>query len=214
MPFNLIIPQSNPLDPSGRLAREWQQFFINFGNAIASGVTNLNTLTASQLVVGNGTSVVQTFAAGTNGLVLTMVAGIPAWAATATTAAAGSPTQLQYNTGGAFDASANLIYTVGSNTISFGGILGNAAILSIQPKVAGTTALKTSLGANAIVIADNTTNTQIGLFNTTPTLQPTTAGGAATFVVGAGTAVNDASTFDGYTLKQVVKALRNLGALA
>jgi hypothetical protein len=44
--------------------------------------------------------------------------------------------------------------------------------------------------------------------------QETTAVAAATFVVGVGTAVTDASTFDGYTLKQVVKALRNMGILA
>ena len=36
---------------------------------------------------------------------------------------------------------------------------------------------------------------------------------AATFVANAGTAVNDASTFDGYTIRQVVAALRGLGLL-
>ena len=35
----------------------------------------------------------------------------------------------------------------------------------------------------------------------------------ATFVQGSGNVVHDASTFDGYTLAQVVKALRNLGLL-
>lgn len=58
------------------------------------------------------------------------------------------------------------------------------------------------------------TGQKIGLWNATPIVQPTTAVAAATFVAGAGTAVNDASTFDGYTLKQVVKALRNIGLLA
>jgi hypothetical protein len=43
--------------------------------------------------------------------------------------------------------------------------------------------------------------------------QETTAVGAATFTANSGTAVNDASTFDGYTLKQIVKALRNQGIL-
>jgi len=43
--------------------------------------------------------------------------------------------------------------------------------------------------------------------------QETTAVAASTFVVGIGTAVTDASTFDGYTLKQIVKALRNQGLL-
>jgi hypothetical protein len=44
--------------------------------------------------------------------------------------------------------------------------------------------------------------------------QQPTGGAASTFVVGVGTAVTDASTFDGYTLGQVVKALRNTGILA
>jgi hypothetical protein len=44
--------------------------------------------------------------------------------------------------------------------------------------------------------------------------QETTGVAAATFAANTGTAVNDASTFDGYTLNQVIKALRNLGILA
>jgi len=44
--------------------------------------------------------------------------------------------------------------------------------------------------------------------------QETTGVAASAFTANTGTAVNDASTFDGYTLKQVVKALRNLGILA
>lgn len=74
---------------------------------------------------------------------------------------------------------------------------------------------------NGIVLG-TTTGTKIGtstsqklsFWNATPIVQPTTAIAGATFVAGAGTAVNDASTFDGYTLKQVVKALRNAGLLA
>jgi hypothetical protein len=37
---------------------------------------------------------------------------------------------------------------------------------------------------------------------------------AATLVGGGGTTLTDTDTFDGYTLKQIVKALRNIGALA
>jgi hypothetical protein len=55
---------------------------------------------------------------------------------------------------------------------------------------------------------------QVGLFGTTPTEQPTTGVAAAAFVANAGAAVNDASTFDGYTMRQVVRALRLLGVLA
>ena len=59
-----------------------------------------------------------------------------------------------------------------------------------------------------------TTTNKIGFWNKTPILQPTTAIAAGTFVVGVGTAVTDASTFDGYTLGQIARALRNMGILA
>lgn len=60
---------------------------------------------------------------------------------------------------------------------------------------------------------------RLGFYDiTTPVTQPTTGGtGEATFVENAGTGetnVNDNSTFDGYTLRQVVQALRDLGLLA
>jgi hypothetical protein len=53
----------------------------------------------------------------------------------------------------------------------------------------------------------------IGLYGVTPIIRPTTASAAATFSQLSGNAVNDASTFDGYTLLQVVKALRDMGVL-
>jgi hypothetical protein len=59
------------------------------------------------------------------------------------------------------------------------------------------------------------TSQKLGFWNATPIVQPTTAVAEATFVENAGgTAVNVDSTFDGYTLQQVVKALRNAGLLA
>jgi len=54
----------------------------------------------------------------------------------------------------------------------------------------------------------------VGLWGATPIVQPTTAVAAATRVGGGGTTVTDTDTFDGYTLAQIVKALRNIGALA
>ena len=54
----------------------------------------------------------------------------------------------------------------------------------------------------------------LGLWGVTPIVQPTTAVAAATRVGGGGTALTDTDTFDGYTLSQIVKALRNIGALA
>lgn len=59
-----------------------------------------------------------------------------------------------------------------------------------------------------------TTTNKIGFWNTTPILQPTTAVTSAAFVSNSGTTVHETSTFDGYTLQQIVKALRNTGLLA
>jgi len=54
---------------------------------------------------------------------------------------------------------------------------------------------------------------KIGFYGTTAIAKPTTGHAAATFVPVSGVAVTDVSTFDGYTLKQVVKALRDFGLL-
>lgn len=67
-----------------------------------------------------------------------------------------------------------------------------------------------------------TTGTKIGtaasqkfaFWNATPIVQPTTGIAAATFVTNTSLIANDTATFDGYTIGQVVKALRNIGVLA
>jgi len=95
-------------------------------------------------------------------------------------------------------------------------VYGNYALVQTT---GGATNVNAASGTSLKLCNNNTTKqeingTGIGFFGATPVAQPTTAGAAATFVANTGTAVNDASTFDGYTLKQVVKALRNLGLLA
>jgi len=58
------------------------------------------------------------------------------------------------------------------------------------------------------------TTQKIGFWNATPLAQQTTASAASTFVANTSLIANDTATFDGYTLGQVVKILRNLGILA
>lgn len=58
------------------------------------------------------------------------------------------------------------------------------------------------------------TGQKLGFWNTAPIVQPTTAVAAAALVGGGGATITDTDTFDGYTLKQIVKALRNEGLLA
>lgn len=69
-------------------------------------------------------------------------------------------------------------------------------------------------GGDAITVTDNGTVEQVAFFGVTPVAQPTTSTASSTFVANTGTAINSASTFDGYTIAKVVKALRNLGILA
>lgn len=72
------------------------------------------------------------------------------------------------------------------------------------------------------IIFNATTGTKIGtaasqkfaFWNATPIVQPTTAIAAATFVANASGIVDDSATFDGYTIGQIAKALRNSGLLA
>lgn len=77
--------------------------------------------------------------------------------------------------------------------------------------------------ADAVNMVFNaTTGTKIGtattqklaFWNKTPIVQPDTSIAQATYSSGAGTNLTTGDTFDGYTLQQVVKALRNSGLLA
>ena len=58
------------------------------------------------------------------------------------------------------------------------------------------------------------TGQKLAFWNKTPIAQPTTASLSSTFTANTGTAVNDASTFGGYTLKQIAQALIDIGILA
>ncbi len=56
-------------------------------------------------------------------------------------------------------------------------------------------------------------NTGIGLFNVQPIARPTTSVASATIVINSGNAINDATTFNGYTIAQIARALQLLGPL-
>lgn len=54
---------------------------------------------------------------------------------------------------------------------------------------------------------------KVGLFGATPVTRPTTGIAEAAFTANTGNAVNDNSTFGGYTIQQVVQALQDIGIL-
>jgi len=102
------------------------------------------------------------------------------------------------------------VLTQGANiTINDGGANGNVTInLSQNPTI------EDGQGNVAIEVSDNGTASQLGFFGATPVLKPTTAISGATFAANAGIPVLDGSTFGGYTIGQIVAALRALGILA
>ena len=90
-------------------------------------------------------------------------------------------------------------------------------------KIAATTLTGNQTYADAInLIFNGTTGTKIGtattqkigFWNAAPIVQPTTADAAATFVANTSGIVDDSATFDGYSIGQIIKALRNEGLLA
>lgn len=111
---------------------------------------------------------------------------------------------------------AGLVTVLGALTVTGGPLTVSAG---------GVTLITTSaltLGEGGNIVAGTATGTKIGtatsqkfgLWNATPIVQPTTGVAAATFVANTSLIANDSATFDGYTIGQVVKALRNIGALA
>ena len=94
----------------------------------------------------------------------------------------------------------------GSPGVTLNGIFSNAITLADSRNIVFGTG-----GGTKIASA---TNQKFAFWNATPIVQPTTAVAAATLVGGGGTTITATDTFDGYTLQQIVKALRNTGLLA
>jgi len=95
----------------------------------------------------------------------------------------------------------------GASTLT-GLLTANGGItLGDAQNIAFNTTTGTKIGA--------TTSQKLSFWNATPIVQPTTAVASATVASpGGGTNLKTDDTFDGYTIAQVVKALRNAGLLA
>jgi hypothetical protein len=88
--------------------------------------------------------------------------------------------------------------------------IGGAPVAGTNATI--TTRLGLRVGGGALI--GTSTSDLVGFYNATPIVQPTTGVAAATRSGGGGATVTDTDTFDGYTIAQIVKALRNLGVLA
>lgn len=126
-------------------------------------------------------------------------------------------------------------FYVPSNTITStaASTFTNVYNLFVEAPIAGTNATITNNYALGLagslkindtfnIVFDTTTGSKLGTSNTqkisfwnaVPIVQPTTAVAAATVVSGTGGNVKHDDTFDGYTVEQVVRALRTIGLLA
>jgi len=114
----------------------------------------------------------------------------------------------------AYDASNYYSTTVGSTGgVTFDAV-GSGAGFTFSDDIILADAKNIQFNATTGTKIGTATGQKLAFWNTTPIVQPTTAIAESTFTENAGgVAVNDDSTFDGYTLGQVVKALRNVGLL-
>jgi hypothetical protein len=127
--------------------------------------------------------------------------------------------------------------TIAANDLGFyNAAAGNISILndfasgSIILTAGGSSTAQWTIGANGDltaadgenIIVGSTNGTKIGtaatqkigFWNATPIVQPNNSVAAANYVSGIGSAVTTLDAFDGYTIGQVVKALRNAGILS
>jgi hypothetical protein len=127
--------------------------------------------------------------------------------------------------------------TIAANDLGFyNAAAGNISILndfasgSIILTAGGSSTAQWTIGANGDltaadgenIIVGSTNGTKIGtaatqkigFWNATPIVQPNNSVAAANYVAGIGSAVTTLDAFDGYTIGQVVKALRNAGILS
>ncbi|HQQ81949.1 MAG TPA: hypothetical protein PK059_02110 [Cyclobacteriaceae bacterium] len=93
---------------------------------------------------------------------------------------------------------------------TFNDTAGNTSLVNFNMTDAKNITFGTTTGSKI----GTSTSQKIAFWNKTPIVQPTTGITGAAFVVGAGTAVNDASTFGGYTLKQLAAIIINSGLAA
>jgi hypothetical protein len=105
--------------------------------------------------------------------------------------------------------------STGNLTLATGGGNGN---IVLNPNGTGVVSIadakNLSFGTTTGTRLGTATNQRLSLWNATPNVQPTTAITAGAFVANTSGIANDTATFDGYTMGQVVAALRRIGALA
>ena len=104
---------------------------------------------------------------------------------------------------------ADFFNTTDSSSLTSGGTFTTYGGLSV-----GKTLRTRYIRSYEVSVIGDTTSSTVGFYGKTPIVQQTTAATPATTVINAGTAINTATTFNGYTIAQLVKILQDLGLIA
>jgi hypothetical protein len=114
--------------------------------AATSGGTGQTSYTVGDILYASTTTALSKLGIGTTGQVLKVVGGLPAWATDSATPA-GADTQVQYNSSGAFAASAN--FTFASNVLNLGSASGAVGALKLNGSTSGSATIKVAAVAGA-----------------------------------------------------------------
>ena len=181
--------------------------FIGGGSALMNAATQIGFFTAANNTTVTGTRMMTIDSVGVGIGTLTPSTLLHVLATT-------EQLRLGYDTSNYFST------TVGSTGSTTFALTGTSPTFTFSQGVTFSDGITIADAKN--IVLNTTTGTKIGtattqklsFWNATPIVQPTTAGAAATFVSNTSLIFDDSATFDGYTIGQVVKALRNAGILA
>lgn len=106
----------------------------------------------------------------------------------------------------------------GGVTVNTGGVTVTNGGITVSNNggmnITGTVLLNNNLTVNGNSRLGNASSDTVGFYTTAGTAQQTTSVASATVVNGAAGDPITSTTFDGYTVAQVVRAIRNVGLLA
>lgn len=218
---------NSPLASTNVTITNGYTIWVDDGNVRFDGMLALNASTTPSAMLDIGTTASTGAALSANGFMIRVRAATitdtvsSGTVATATLIGFGTPTVVGSSATTYTDIST--VYIAASPVASTNITITNGWALWIDSgsfRLDGNLSLAGAGGGN--IITDTTTGTKIGtatsqkigVWNATPIVQPTTAIAASTFTANTSLIANDTATWDGYTIGQVVKALRNTGLLA
>lgn len=186
-----------------------KQNTITKGN-LTEAVSNVLTITGgTDAVIGTGTTIQMAQSSGTSNGYLSSTD----WT-TFNNKGNGNALTSQPLSQFASTTSAELAGVISNET---GYTTGAVLVFNANPTLNGVTigdgndiALGTSTGSKI----GKTTSSKLSFWGATPVIQPTTAITGSTLTSGTGIVLTDTDTYDGYTIAQVVAALRQSGILA